>query len=167
MNSKPIRWTCLILLGILTYSLGLIRYSYILNLIDSSLPLLLPRNYGERSTYPLSLFDAWISFKTDPRWTSSIIYLCYPALATITTVYLLFNKKSYVLLTLFFYGIGIIFLCTMVLISLVLKDYQLGYGMAQQVKKIYQEPYISLLLLGGFYWDHKNRVEKESGERKR
>ncbi len=155
MKLNTLRWICLAILAVLTFLLGLIRYQYVINLINPSLPLLLPRDFAENSAYPFSIHEIWTSFKTDPRWLSSVIYFSYPAIATVSAAFLLFNKKSYLLITLFFYGIGLISLIMMVCGSMLIKEYPIGYGLAQHVKKIFQEPYISLLLLSGFYWNEE------------
>ena len=161
MHKPLVRWLLLCLLGLATFGLGLIRYDYVLNFIDSSLPFFLPRNTAEQVAYPLSISDLAHSLLHDPRWLSTFFYMIYPAIGTCIAVYLIFQKKNYFQLTLLFYGTGIILLIVMVYCSILLKEYTKGYALAQYFKKIYQEPYASLLLLGSFYWDQKNRAEIE------
>lgn len=155
MKHKIIRLVCLIILAVLTFLLGLIRYQYVINLVDSSLPMLLPRDDAETNTYPLSILELWTSLKTDPRWLSNLIYFSYPAFTTVLAVYLIFHKKKYSQLTLLFYMVGLLVLVLLVSVSLLLQKYEMGYGLAQYIKKVYQEPYISLLLLSGFYWNEE------------
>lgn len=166
MPKKTARWFALILLSALAFTIGLARQEYIINVIDTTLPILIPRNSFTPIPYPFSFYDFFYSIINDPRWTSSIIYLLYPVCSTLLAIMLLFNKKSYLKITLLFYATGLVLLILSITTSILLNNYSWGYGMAQQLKKIYQEPYISLLLIGGFYWDKQNRAraEKESGE---
>lgn len=164
MTNRPLRWLLLVLLCLITFGLGLIRSSYVLNFIDPSLPFFLPRNTAEQLAYPLSVTHLLDSLIHDPRWLSTLFYLIYPALGTCFAVHLIFHKKNYVQLTLLFYATGFVLLTALVLYSILLKQYTEGYAIAQYFKKIYQEPYASLLLLGSFYWDTRNRAE--SGERR-
>ena len=164
MHKAFVRWLLLCLLGLATFGLGLIRYNYVLNFIDSSHPFLLPRNTAEALNYPLSLSALTISLLNDPRWLSTFFYMTYPAVATCIAVYLIFQRKSYLQLTLLFYSIGIALLILMVCCSIIMKEYAKGYAFAQYLKKVFQEPYASLLLIGSFYWDIKKRAE--SGERR-
>ncbi|MBC7450979.1 MAG: hypothetical protein H7259_05785 [Cytophagales bacterium] len=161
MHKPRVRWFLLILLGLATFGFGLIRYDYVLNFIDPALPFFLPRNTAEQVAYPLSLSDLSNSLLHDPRWLSTFFYMIYPALGTCIAVYLIFQKKSYFQLTLLFYSTGIILLILMVLCSILLKEYTKGYALAQYFKKIYQEPYASLLLLGSFYWNEKRDLKSE------
>jgi exosortase F-associated protein len=157
MHKPIVRWLLLCLLALATFGLGLIRYDYVLNFIDPSLPFFLPRNTAEQIAYPLSLSELTNSLFHDPRWLSTCFYMTYPAIATCIAVYLIFQKKNYLQLTLLFYGTGIILLILLVLCSILMQEYTHGYALAQYFKKIYQEPYASLLLIGSFYWDRKNR----------
>jgi hypothetical protein len=145
-------------LGLATFSLGLIRDKFILNFISPSLPFFLPRNTAEQMDYPLNLTDLIQSFLQDPRWLSTLFYLIYPVIGTCIAVYLIFQKKNYVQLTFLFYSTGILLLTVLIFYSVFTQDYAHGYTLAQYFKKIYQEPYASLLLLGSFYWDTKKRV---------
>jgi hypothetical protein len=160
MNKTGVRWLLLLALGLATFSLGLIRYDYVLNFIHPTQPFFLPRNTAEQVAYPLHLSSLANSLLDDPRWLSTLFYLIYPAIATCIAVYLIFQKKNYVQLTLLFYSTGILLLTVLVLYSLLAHDYTRGYALAQYFKKIYQEPYASLLLLGSFYWDRKMENEK-------
>jgi exosortase F-associated protein len=157
MNKRLIRFSLLLMLGIITFVLGFIRYDYIINLIDFSLPVLLPRQAAEQTSYPLDFHHLMSSIVHDPRWLSSMLYMIYPAIATSIAVYLIFQRKNYVQLTLLFYATGIVMLLVLVMYSLILHDYANGYAIAQYLKKIYQEPYASLLLLGSFYWDQQKK----------
>jgi hypothetical protein len=159
---KYIRWTLVCLLGLCTFALGLFRQKYIINLVDFSSPFLINRKVFLIDDYPLTFETLLNNLLVDPRWTSSFIYLCYPVVSTLIAIYLIFNQKRYVYITLLFYASGLIVLITMILFSVLANNYAQGYGLAQQVKKIYQEPYISLLLLGGFYWDKKNTRTKNN-----
>jgi len=159
MNSLLVRGFLLIFLGLATFGLGLIRYDYVLNFIDSSLPFFLPRNTAEQVAYPLHLSQLGTSLLSDPRWLSNLLYMIYPAIATCIAVYLIFQKKQYVQLTLLFYSSGILLLTALVFYSILWHNYTDGYALAQYFKKIYQEPYASLLLLGSFYWDTKKKAE--------
>ncbi len=164
MTNRTLRWLLLLLLCLVTFGLGLIRSNYVLNFTDYSLPFLLPRNTAEQLAYPLHFSHLFDSLLHDPRWLSALFYLIYPAIGTCVAVHLIFNKKNYVQLTLLFYGTGLALLIVLVLYSLLLQEYNQGYAIAQYFKKIYQEPYASLLLVGSFYWDTKKSVE--SGERR-
>ncbi len=159
MTNRSVRWLRLFLLCVITFGLGLLRYSYVLNFIDSSLPFLLPRNTAEQLAYPLRFANLAESLLHDPRWLSTLFYLIYPAAGTCFAVHLIFHKKNYVQLTLLFYATGFVLLMGLVLYSILMKEYNQGYALAQYFKKIFQEPYASLLLLGSFYWDKKKRVE--------
>ena len=160
MHNPLVRWLILIVLCLGTFGLGLIRYDYVLNFIDPSLPFFLPRNTAELVAYPLRLSDLANSLRHDPRWLSTFFYMIYPAIVTCMAVYLIFQKKNYFQLTILFYGTGVILLILMVLCSILLEEYTKGYALAQYFKKIYQEPYASLLLIGSFYWDRKTRELK-------
>ncbi|HSZ73100.1 MAG TPA: hypothetical protein VK750_10535 [Cytophagaceae bacterium] len=160
MISLGIRYFFLLLLGIITFCLGLIRYDYVINVIDPSLPFLLSRNTAELATYPLDFKTFTSSLFHDPRWLSALIYMIYPAIATSIAVYLIFQKRKYVQLTLLFYSFGILMLGLFIFCSLLFHQYTNGYAVAQYFKKIYQEPYASLLLLGSFYWDQKNKRQQ-------
>lgn len=162
MTNRAVRWLLLCLLCLITFGLGLIRSTYVLNFIEPALPFLLPRNTAEQLAYPLNLTHLLESLGHDPRWLSTLFYLIYPALGTCFAVHLIFHKKNYIQLTLLFYGTGFLLLTGFVLYSVLLQQYMQGYAIAQYFKKIYQEPYASLLLLGSFYWDTKSRAE--SGE---
>ncbi len=164
MRSPLVRWILLLVLGAATFGLGLLRTGYVVNFIQTSLPFLLPRNTAEKVAYPLSFSDLIISMINDPRWLSTLFYMIYPAIGTAIAVYLIFHKRQYVQLTILFYGTGFLLLTFLVLYSIFLQEYNNGYALAQYLKKIYQEPYASLLLLGSFYWDTKNRAE--SGEQR-
>jgi hypothetical protein len=155
MHKPFVRWLLLSVLALVTFGLGLIRTKYVLNFIDTLLPFLLPRNRAEQVAYPLHFSDLVHSLLHDPRWLSTLFYMIYPAIGTCIAVYLVFHKKHYVQLTLLFYGTGFLLLTVLVLYSIFLQDYTNGYALAQYFKKIYQEPYASLLLLGSFYWDTK------------
>jgi hypothetical protein len=161
MRNSFVRWLLLFMLGIATFALGLLRTKYVLNFIHTSLPFLLPRNTAEQVDYPLTFTALLHSLAQDPRWLSAFFYMIYPAIGTSVAVYLLFHKKQYLQLTLLFYSTGLLLLLLMVLYSISFHEYDNGYALAQYIKKIYQEPYASLLLLGSFYWDTKKRVESE------
>ena len=161
MHKPLVRWLFLCLLALVTFGLGLIRYDYILNFIDPSLPFFLHRNTAMQLSYPLSLSSLANSLLHDPRWLSTLFYMIYPAIATCIAVYLIFQKKSYLQLTLLFYSTGIILMVLLVFCSILVKEYTTGYALAQYFKKIYQEPYASLLLIGSFYWDRKNKDSEE------
>ena len=167
MTNRTVRWLLLVVLCLVTFGLGLIRSSYVLNFIEPSLPFLLPRNTAEQLAYPLSLTNLLESLLHDPRWLSTLFYLIYPALGTCFAVHLIFRKKNHIQLTLLFYGIGFLLLIGLVFYSILLQQYTQGYAIAQYFKKIYQEPYASLLLLGSFYWDMKNRAESEERRAKK
>lgn len=164
MTNHTVRWVLLLVLCLITFSLGLIRSNYVLNFTDYSLPFLLPRNTAEQLAYPLHLSHLLNSLLHDPRWLSALFYLIYPAVGTCLAVHLIFHKKNYVQLTLLFYSTGLVLLVGLVFYSVLLQEYNRGYAIAQYFKKIYQEPYASLLLVGSFYWDTKKRAE--SGERR-
>jgi hypothetical protein len=152
MNNS-LRWALLILLGMITYTLGLIRYDYVINVINPTRPFLLPRYIAEQMPYPINFMQLMQSMCHDPRWSSAFIYLMYPATSTCMAVFLLFKKKNYLHLTLLLYGTGVALLALLISFSSILGHEPMGFSIAQQLKKIYQEPYISLLLIGGFYWD--------------
>lgn len=166
MHKPVVRLLLLCLLGLATFGLGLIRYDYVLNFTSPTHPFFLPRNTAEQMAYPLSFSDLANSLLNDPRWLSTFFYMTYPAVATCLAVYLIFQKKNYLQLTLLFYSVGILLLILLVFCSILLKEYTQGYAMAQYFKKIYQEPYASLLLIGSFYWDRKNKAETQSRERR-
>ena len=157
MSSPWIRSFLLLVLGAATFGLGLIRYDYVLNFIDSSQPFFLPRNAAEQATYPMDFASLLSSLLHDPRWLSTLIYMIYPAIGTCIAVYLIFQKRKYVQLTLLFYSAGMLLLFLLISYSIAFHEYANGYAIAQYFKKIFQEPYASLLLLGSFYWDQKNK----------
>jgi hypothetical protein len=157
MNNRSLRWFLLLLLGGVTFGLGLMRYDYVLNFIDVSKPFLLPRTIAEQTTYPMDFGSLMNSLLHDPRWLSTLFYMIYPAIGTCIAIYLIFQKKKYVQLTLLFYSAGMILLLIFISYSILFHEYANGYAMAQYLKKIFQEPYASLLLLGSFYWDQKNK----------
>lgn len=163
MANRSVRWILLLLLCLVTFALGLVRSTYVLNFTDYSLPFLLPRNTAEQMAYPLHFSNLLDSLLHDPRWLSALFYLIYPAIGTCIAVYLIFNKKNYIQLTLLFYGTGLLLLITLVLYSVSMQEYNQGYAIAQYFKKIYQEPYASLLLVGSFYWDTKKSVKIGEG----
>lgn len=150
------RWIFLFSLGLATFILGLIRSDYILNFIQPDRPFLLPRN-DYTADYPLQTESFFQTFLQDPRWISALLYLLYPAAATCLAVQLLFRNRTFLYIVLFFYATGFFLLLGLVGYSIVSGDYRHGYALAQYLKKIYQEPYVSLLLMGGFYWERKNK----------
>lgn len=155
MNSSLIRKIGLSLILIFNLVNGYIRYAYVINFTDESKPYIYSRKDTKQYEYPTGMEKLKTSAKKDPRWISVIYYCTVAILSTLLSIYLLFDKRKWVVLAALFY-LFLILVCVFLLVfSIVSKSYYIGYGLAQDIKNLIQTPFFSLFLIATIYLFNK------------
>lgn len=149
-NWKKILLTFLLVFNILN---GFLRYHYIINFYDFN--DFIARRNRLLFAYPHSFSELISSILRDPRWFSNIYFMAIAILSTILSVYLIFGRKMANIALLCY--LSLVFIClVLVCLTLVTGNYNVGFGIAQEIKNMAQSPLISFLILSLFYFSNKD-----------
>lgn len=144
---EQLKWLALGLSGLCIFFIGWIRERYILNLVNFQFQVLIPRSDPDLEQYPLGLSTFIAAFFEDPRWISSIVLNLSMALFSALFVGVWFRNRGYFWLTTAIYGALSLLCAVLVGFSMVTKNYQLGYAIAQHLKNLLQLPFLLVLLI--------------------
>lgn len=137
----------MILSACLIFLIGWFRERWILNLFLKDLPLLIPRTLPNLDSYPLEFSSLFTQLLMDPRWLTTLLLNGAMMLLSALIVWQWFGKKVYFWLLIGAY-LSLSLLCgVLVGVSLILHNYQLGYGIAQQLKNLLQLPFLLILFI--------------------
>jgi hypothetical protein len=146
---KWIRFLLLLILGLLGLALGYLRWTYTIYWANG-FKIIERYKISNFYKYPSDFSSLLLSIKQDPRWLSFIIYSISPLFISIFVIYLSFLKKEYVYKTIVVYlslWSLVIFISAL---SLFFPSYEIGIGLAQNIKNLVQMPFTTLLILAGF-----------------
>ncbi|MFQ3575975.1 MAG: hypothetical protein SNJ77_06020 [Cytophagales bacterium] len=158
MRKKKLLFKILIVLVMLVnIANGYIRHDYLLNFSDDEKPFFLKRKDFKGKLYPTDVNEMKESLNNDYRWISTGYYTVFAIVSTVLVVYLLFENRGYVLVSLALYGLVIVFIGFLVLLSFLTKNYAVGYGIAQYFKNLIQTPLFSFLIVACLFLIEKRK----------
>lgn len=140
-------WFMIILAAVLIVLIGWFRERYILNFFLSDAPFLIFREEPNLQTYPLEIGSFVQQFLRDPRWFTTILLNGGMMFCSALIVWTWFGKKAYFWLVIGAY-VFLSALCGFLVgLSLLLHDYSVGYGIAQELKDLLQLPFLLILFI--------------------
>lgn len=137
---------------------GFVRHEYHVNFTEKDKPMLVKRKESSMKEYPTDSGNLAQSVVTDYRWLSTIYYTAFAIISTVSVVYLMFEKKAYVQISLALYASVLILIGILLVLSFLTKNYAFGYGIAQYFKNLIQAPLFSFLLIAGFFLFEKKKL---------
>ena len=140
-------WLAILLCAMGIVVIGWLRERYILNFFISESSFLIPRSNPSLESYPLGFNSFFQQLFLDPRWLTTILLNGLMMICSAIIVWKWFGNKSYFWLVIFAYFFLSLLCGVLVGVSLVLKDYELGYGIAQQIKNLLQLPFLLILFI--------------------
>lgn len=140
-------WGLILLSACCIVLIGWFRERYILNFFLSEAPFLIDRLAPNLQSYPMNMEGLLQQFVRDPRWVTTLLLNSSMMLFSALIVGLWFGKKAYFWLVIAAYAFLSILCGGLVGVSLLLNDYELGYGVAQQLKNLLQLPFLLILFI--------------------
>lgn len=146
-GKSPAVWALILLSACCIVLVGWLRERYILNFFLTEAPFLIDRSAPNLQSYPMSIAGLLQQLGSDPRWLTTLLLNGSMMLFSALIVGLWFGKKAYFWLVIAAYVFLSLICGGLVGISLLLKDYELGYGVAQQLKNLLQLPFLLILFI--------------------
>lgn len=143
----PAAWAIILLSACCIVLIGWLRERYILNFSLSEAPFLIDRSAPNLQSYPTSIEGLLQQLIHDPRWLTTLLLNGAMMLFSGLIVGLWFGKKTYFWLVIGAYAFLSLICGGLVGVSLLLKNYELGYGIAQQLKNLLQLPFLLILFI--------------------
>ncbi|WP_017729784.1 hypothetical protein [Nafulsella turpanensis] len=143
----PFSWSVILMSALCIVLIGWFRERYILNFFLSEAPFLIGRSAPNLQSYPMNMEGLLQQFVRDPRWFTTLLLNSSMMLFSALIVGLWFGKKAYFWLVIAAYAFLSMLCGGLVGLSLLLKSYELGYGVAQQLKNLLQLPFLLILFI--------------------
>lgn len=142
-----VSWSVILLCGLSIILIGWFREGYILNFFLSDLPFLIERSGPNLQSYPMNMEGLIQQFIRDPRWLTTVLLNGAMMLFSALIVGVWFGKKAYFWLVIFAYAFLSILCGLLVGVSILMQNYELGYGIAQEIKNLLQLPFLLILFI--------------------
>lgn len=146
-GKDPAAWALILLSACCIVLIGWLRERYILNFFLSEAPFLIDRSAPNLQSYPMNMEGLLQQIVRDPRWVTTLLLNSSMMLFSALIVGLWFGKKAYFWLVIAAYAFLSMLCGGLVGLSLLLKSYELGYGVAQQLKNLLQLPFLLILFI--------------------
>lgn len=146
-GKSPAAWAILLLSACCIVLIGWLRERYILNFFLSEVPFLIDRSTPNLQSYPMNMEGLLQQLVRDPRWLTTLLLNGAMMLFSALIVGLWFGEKLYFWLVMGAYGFLSLICGGLVGVSLLQENYELGYGIAQQLKDLLQLPFLLILFI--------------------
>ncbi len=101
--------------------------------------------------YPIDFKNFQILFSYGYKWSFSIVFTAIYSLCSFGLVWLLFPFKNVARTMIILYGSIFLLMIFFSLISLLMHNYESGFGIVYYLKKLVQTPYLTIFLIL-YYW---------------
>lgn len=156
------RYLLLVLIFILYFIIGVLKWNYIINPGIVKGDWLLYRYTREiQANYNVHYNDPIRHFLITPKWISTLIYGNAFLLLNLVIIYLTYYRKEYLSFTFWLFSIVSILSVVILALGVFLGIYDIVYPIISRIKELQQSPFTLILLLGAFRLHRSNQIREE------